>query len=607
MRTCNCLHRARLSPEASARASAKAVTALLMPLLEAITTLLTATLGQQPCRKLSGGCSGKAVRIGTTHAAHIHRGSSSAPLEQRELRKTGRREVSGAPRRTSSWRPSRLRTLHGLPNIRDALLHEDQTDQSRVLKKMKRQWSRNFSCSVLVGRLTRDTSAFAACERLGVAERIALLEDTLRMARMEWPPPPSPPPPPPKPPPSPPPPPKKKKMVRREEELTRLKQQRAEREMGRKQAAKKPTSCMPWTSLSPAKCSTRPGKLRRHAAKKVRKKKRQAHSARMERSESDPKAIELKWPADRNDSSTGCVVGIATADNLAAGTYGGYSSEIIINWAAAHGYSYSLFVHGYSLNKTEDKARLLWAKPQAMRNMLQRPMCAWVMCLDGDAVINQPRFSVEEKLLRFVAPAVPAVRILLTCHSPFGGSDDCLPCKCCRAGDCPASARAKPAPADGSVANTGVVLVRNDPDAREMIRWWANAGDGECDARSYFGEQNCAGRMQRRWVNQIDVVSAAVMNAPIWYDPTHWNVNTIQEYKLARQAVRSNHSRPVCLSSDLFICHAYAMRAALRVVSFRAHHATVVEPLRHLLARRGRTYAERPAWIAWKRHTLRGG
>ena len=133
MRTCNCLHRARLSPEASARASAKAVTALLMPLLEAITTLLTATLGQQPFRKLSGGCSGKAVRIGTTHAAHIHRGSSSAPLEQREPRKTGRREVSGAPRRTSSWRPSRLRTLHGLPNIRDALLHEHILLQQHVV------------------------------------------------------------------------------------------------------------------------------------------------------------------------------------------------------------------------------------------------------------------------------------------------------------------------------------------------------------------------------------------------------------------------------------------------------------------------------------------
>jgi len=312
--------------------------------------------------------------------------------------------------------------------------------------------------------------------------------------------------------------------------------------------------------------------------------------------------IELKWPADRNDSSTGCVVGIATTDNLAAGTYGGYTSEIVINWAAAHGYSYSLFVHGYSLNKTEDKARLFWAKPQAMGTMLQRPTCAWVMYLDGDAVINQPRFSVEDKLLRFVAPAVPVVRILLTCHSPFGDSDDCLPCKCCRAGDCPASARAKPAPADGSITNAGVVLVRNDPAAREMIRWWANAGDGECDAHNYFGEQNCAGRMQRRWVNQIDVVSAAVMNAPIWYNPADWKVTTIQEYKLVHQAVKKNHSKPVCLSSDLFICHAYAMKAAPRVVAFRAHHATVMEPLRHLLARRGRTYAERPAWTAWKRH-----
>ena len=91
----------------------------------------------------------------------------------------------------------------------------------------------------------------------------------------------------------------------------------------------------------------------------------------------NPKAlIELKWPADRNDSSTGCVVGIGTADNLASDTYGGYSSETTINWAAAHGYSYSLFVHGYSLNTTEDKARLFWAKPQAMSKMLQRP--TWV-------------------------------------------------------------------------------------------------------------------------------------------------------------------------------------------------------------------------------------
>ena len=134
-----------------------------------------------------------------------------------------------------------------------------------------------------------------------------------------------------------------------------------------------------------------------------------------------------------------------------------------------------------------------------------------------------------------------------------------------------------------------------------MIRWWANAGDGECDAHNYFGEQNCAGRMQRRWVNQIDVVSAAVMNAPIWYNPADWKVMTIQEYKLVHQAVKNNHSKPVCLSSDLFICHAYAMKAAPRVLAFQQKYATVVEPLRHLLARRGRTYAERPAWTAWKR------
>ena len=153
-----------------------------------------------------------------------------------------------------------------------------------------------------------------------------------------------------------------------------------------------------------------------------------------------------------------------------------------------------------------------------------------------------------------------------------------------------------------------------------MIRWWANAGDGECDAHSYFGEQSCAGRMQRRWVNQIDVVSAAVMNAPFWYNPANWtNVTTIQEYHLAHRSVRiqssefiravksnENRSRPAlrtssCFFSDLFICHAYSMQTALRDVAFRAHHATIVGPLRHLLSWRGRTYAERPAWTAWKR------
>ena len=68
--------------------------------------------------------------------------------------------------------------------------------------------SRNFSCSVLLRRLTRDLSAFTACERMGVTERIVLLERTLRMARIEWPPlPPSPSPPPPPSPPAPPPPP----------------------------------------------------------------------------------------------------------------------------------------------------------------------------------------------------------------------------------------------------------------------------------------------------------------------------------------------------------------------------------------------------------------
>lgn len=105
-----------------------------------------------------------------------------------------------------------------------------------------------------------------------------------------------------------------------------------------------------------------------------------------------------------------CVASVVTASLL--GGWGGLSTEQNVNWALGHGYRYSLFTKPL----VPPSVPAVWSNPRALLRMLERGdvECTYVFYLDGDAVVNRLRDSLDALLPR-IGPSV-----MLSCHSPFG-------------------------------------------------------------------------------------------------------------------------------------------------------------------------------------------
>ena len=333
-------------------------------------------------------------------------------------------------------------------------------------------------------------------------------------------------------------------------------------------------------------------------------------------------------------SPAGCVVGILSTD-LWVDSWATFAVELAVNYAALQHYSYTLFDERHQFaNATvsasaSGKASLFWSKPHAILELLERRECPWVLYHDADAIINNPEISIQQALAGPYLWQEPRVRVLLACHSPFGSGGDCQPCRCCRAGRCPADARRQLPANDGSWVNAGVVLVRgNDGMSQEMMQWWASSGGGECSARTppglkprrinkardakedkegrtpmhYFAEQACLQRLQRRWVSHVDVLNAAAFNAPMWYNPAMFRWMDLKKHgleaasKFLRQEMRNVSSKP-CLHSKLFICHAYGQSAEARAEMLAPKVAELAPLLGALLRRRGQPYQVQPTRV----------
>jgi len=350
----------------------------------------------------------------------------------------------------------------------------------------------------------------------------------------------------------------------------------------------------------------------------------------------------------------GCIASVMTSNLLGAISWGAFAIEIAINWALSHGYRYTLFgeLHSYrnvsaamppgvhldGAGAWSSAATINWAKPRAMLELLERGPheCPWVFFLDGDAIINRASASVEQVLLQpYLSKAPAAVKVVLACHSPFGHNGDCLPCRCCRAGHCPADELALLPRNDGSWVNSGVVFAKNDArgEARRMLAWWASGGEGACDpmevpkgssnrakhrpaasrARTdrsgppqpfasrappiaLLGEQLCAQRMQRRFPDAVDVLNAAVFNTPTWFDPARfaWFDSRVHTHLGVLATVVANESRFgrswACLSSSSFVCHLYDVPAASRLAMVRAKLEESRPALGAALVQRGERY-----------------
>ena len=308
----------------------------------------------------------------------------------------------------------------------------------------------------------------------------------------------------------------------------------------------------------------------------------------------------LEWLPVRRSLPRVCVVSIYTPELLARNASGAAAATINANWALGHGYKYSIFTKalanisiatfGYSLLRSA-----LFMLEQGEEE------CAFVFGLDGDAVVNrwvQPLKPISDVYMRG--------DLLLTCSSPYShqllnraeakllgqkrfgqfSSHGCgparNPCRCIRdTSTCSAESEAWERPADCRI-NIGAYLIRNTRVSREIMRWWAGAGNGACNwigrrdcglpgkaacKSSHPAEQDCAIKLKDRWRRSVDIVSSRVMNLPSWFSPRL----TVHDFKLNVEKVHLSLSnyRGADLSFEMlsrcfrypeFICHPYGIR-----------------------------------------------
>uniref|UniRef100_A0A7S0X989 Hexosyltransferase n=1 Tax=Mantoniella antarctica TaxID=81844 RepID=A0A7S0X989_9CHLO len=285
-----------------------------------------------------------------------------------------------------------------------------------------------------------------------------------------------------------------------------------------------------------------------------------------------------EWNPRVRIQPTVCVVSLYTYSLLSLDSWGAYAAEINLNWALSRGYKYSIFRKQLG-NRTHN---ILWTKPRLVLFMLEQGEleCKWVFSIDGDAVVNDLLASIETLQLKFLpqaffaqAPSLKgmAVRqdfpeILMSCHWHYGRMGRCQKCKCFTSNDENACSEADSmSEFEGNShcgINSGVYLLHNSGSSREMMRWWAGAGRGNCswngdnkfEAKLHLGEQKCSNRMKALFPKRINVVHAGIMNMPSWFSRTSGkNILTVD-----KKAVFSSHAK--CFRTNVFVCHTLGLR-----------------------------------------------
>lgn len=244
-------------------------------------------------------------------------------------------------------------------------------------------------------------------------------------------------------------------------------------------------------------------------------------------------------PMSPSDPSV-CIVSRISQDLLNPQAYGDAAIEVNANWALAHGHVFIVFFARLAPNNVS----FTWTNPRSALFALQHgpDVCAWVMHMDADAVVNDVALSAAAFINM---NAGRETHLIFACHFPFSATNvtsDCALCSCgsARSADnqslCPAmpgskagrmssnpiSAQMKRNP--GCNPNVGVYFVRNSPLGQRMVGWWAKAGDGECDWRST--EQICTRRLKANWPRHVDIVNSALMNTHAAFSEVAWRSAT---------------------------------------------------------------------------------
>lgn len=282
-----------------------------------------------------------------------------------------------------------------------------------------------------------------------------------------------------------------------------------------------------------------------------------------------------EWVPTRRSTPTTCVVSMYSANLLRVGEWGRYAAENNLNWALSHGYKFSIF-RNRLVNETLSFG---WSLPRSAMFMLEQGEreCAYVFSLDGDAVINNHKHAIASLIAEYLHPEYGS-KILMACHWHYGRQGRCQNCECntrtsLTAVNC--SEENVLIEFQGNThcgVNIGVYLLQNSAHTLKMMRWWAGAGEGNCDwqgddkfeRKHNLAEQKCAVRMKARWPTSVEVVHAGVLNMPSWFDKRR------KQFKL--QVGDTRAPMDACFSTRVFICHTLGLRVPhLRKKIFERH------------------------------------
>jgi len=254
-----------------------------------------------------------------------------------------------------------------------------------------------------------------------------------------------------------------------------------------------------------------------------------------------------------------CILTFITSNLLGTGPRDWGRLAVNINRAYANERGYRFILYQNPLQPVT--APVNWSPPMAAYDLLRSDKnCSYVLSLDGDAVVNNFDVAIE-KIVEDHMP--PHIDVLFTCHYTQGDSTGvCHNCQCTRdtpKGTCDYLAEFERASNCG--INMGVFLVRNNRHGRELLSWWANAGNGTCnwsggtrvERKWNLQAQACSNKMKWLHPDRIRVVGARVMNTPSFYSPKTRVAKFVQNAGLG-------HNSQCFRAKKDFICHTLGVR-----------------------------------------------
>ena len=178
---------------------------------------------------------------------------------------------------------------------------------------------------------------------------------------------------------------------------------------------------------------------------------------------------------------TNRICGVRVDANASIDAFWWMSAAINAAWARMHSHDHLLYCMTECNHPgTRERRSPQWCKLIALMDALQQPYDS-VLYLDSDAFWKDPALNIRRGMLRPFAPAwfdsllatptMPEVVAFFGCNSPWDA--------------CGVQWNFSAAYGDRGSANSGVVLLRNQPKTRELLHQWWHCGTGSPGLTTY--------------------------------------------------------------------------------------------------------------------------